>query len=128
MQKHSELIVLSRPSERAENLIFLFRLSNFKVTHITESNEALNFLLQRQKSPCPAKLLVIINAEQHLQFLEMLNEQDHRGASLPILLLYDKNPLQLGQLKCKPELKNLLQQCRIDESHSFIREMLLAPR
>lgn len=120
----TNILILSKQTDRPENLIFLLQLANYLVSHITDDSEAFNYLVQRQQSPSPVNLLLINAVDQQQPLLQMLDELDRSRAMLPILLTYRKIPFALEKLTCREPLKRQIKQCRMDATHTNIREIL----
>jgi len=124
MNSPADILVLSEQPEKVANLNFLLRLSNYRTIPIDDDIEALNFLIYRQNSQNPVRLLLVVNAKINQPILQFLDELERRNALLPILLLRDGDPLSLDNLPCNPQIKKFLKQCDPSITFSCIKELL----
>lgn len=124
MNNYSDILFLSKRTEPTDNLIFLLRLSNYRIAHISDEAEAFNYLAQRQQGPSAVSLLLIVGSESQKQFVALLDKLDRCNAMLPILLINQDKPLSFDQINCRTKLKRFIHQCPLNAVHAKIDTIL----
>ncbi len=122
--KSANILILARRSEQVENLGFLLRLSLCRTLRIADGTEAFNCLVQRQSSPQPFDLLLIVDADNHQPFLPLLGELERRQVPLPIILIARDREIDLAELPCSRQVRDRIRQCARTEIHTSLREIL----
>lgn len=124
MNRPVDILVLAGQSDKTANLNFLLRLTNFHTVHIADDIEAFNYLVHRQNSAQPIRLLLIADADINQPILHLLDELERRDALLPILLLRNNEPIPLESVSSCGKVRSLVKQCDPSVVHPCIRETL----
>ena len=119
-----DILVLTKQADKASNLTFLLRLSNFQTIHIADDIEAFNYLVQRQNSPLPISLMLVADADINQPILHLLEELERRNAMLPILLVRRNGPIPLKKLQCSNAARKIIRQCDSSLTHFCVKETL----
>ena len=126
MSNTTDILLLANHPERVINLSFLLRLSNFQAITISDDIEAFNYLVQRQNSAQPMKLLLIAEADSNQPILQLLNDLERCNAMLPIVLLHNNAGFPLTELNCHAHLRPMILQCNSPVTHNYLRNALAA--
>lgn len=124
MLKRSDILVLTSQPDKAANLAFLLHLANLSTIHIADDIEAFNYLVQRQNSPQPISLLLVVDADVNRPILQLLDELKRRNALLPTLLVRGNSPIDIQQLTKDNEVISKLNQCDTSITHICVQEVL----